>query len=86
MKSDFCRQFIICCKSPVTWKYLNNRVNDVKLYLIEKGLDPEDFCVTDDPTKEKRLRIDLGITSALKIDEDVCDHLRKIFVDLYFIE
>ncbi len=86
MKSDFSIQFIICCKCPATWEHLNNRVSNVKGYLTSFGLDPEDFCVTDDPTMEKELRIDLGLSSSLKIDGDIVGHLREKFGDLYFIE
>jgi hypothetical protein len=87
MISDFCIQFVIKPKTEITWADLNKKVDEVKEILVINGLKPGDFCVTDDPTFEKELRIDLGLSATLEIDfSDILTFLRKRFKNLYFIE
>lgn len=87
MISDFCIQFKILPKIPMTWGELNEKVLEVKGWLVKNGLFEDDFHITDDPTFQKSLRIDLGLSKNLVIDQDkILTFLRNHFEDLYFIE
>lgn len=87
MVSDCCLQFKIAPKSPITWCELNEKVGEVKEWLVKNGLFREDFHVNDDPTFEKSLRIDIGMSKTLVFDQlEILTFLRNHFKDLYFIE
>lgn len=90
MESNFCRQFFIRSKKPITWGNLLRNTYKVKEYLVKHGLRPSEFCITDDPGDCKELRIDIGLDNFScflgSIDCDLLVHLREKFDDLYFIE
>lgn len=87
MISDICIQFKILPKIPMTWGELNEKVGEVKKILIKNGLFEDDFHITDDPSFQKSLRIDLGLSKNLVIDQlDILTFLRNHFENLYFIE
>lgn len=87
MKSDFAMQFIISPVGPMTWESLNGYANEIMETLILYGLDPEDFHVTDDPSMKKRLRLDIGLSSNLRIDDhEILTFLREKFKNLHFFD